>query len=362
MMMKASFVFLAIAMAASVSAAPAQDLPTVHPMNSTIAKRAAAFQAASDIDVAQILAAVKAATKDPLAQFLSDAEGGQKVTIFGDFMVNNPKAMSFIADMDVDCDGSATCGSSTDQSATAFGDLNAMKVPFYVIPETFLGKEDSGFVEPNSLGAIICGGKMFYAIMGDTNGSNPQVIGEGSILLAQTCFPNDNIGPDNGHDPLDVAYIVFGDKVPSGVGEETIDIQALKTLGDTTLRAFQESLSSGQSQTQCARSYTVRSGDLCDAISAAQHASTFQLANANQGVINADCSNLAVGMPLCLGDLGKDCSTVTVVKSGDECATIANKAGIPLATLLHNNPNVDADCSNIYPGEVLCTSGQLFNY
>jgi hypothetical protein len=89
--------------------------------------------------------------------------------------------------------------------------------------------------------------------------------------------------------------IVFGDKVPSGVGEETIDIQALKTLGDTTLRAFQKSLSSGQSQSQCARSYTVRSGDLCDGISAAQHSSTFQLANANQGVINADCSNLAAG-------------------------------------------------------------------
>jgi hypothetical protein len=43
-----------------------------------------------------------------------------------------------------------------------------MKVPFYVIPETFLGTKDSGFIKPNSLGAIICAGKMFYAIMGDT--------------------------------------------------------------------------------------------------------------------------------------------------------------------------------------------------
>jgi hypothetical protein len=78
-------------------------------MNSTIAKRAAAFQAASDINVTTILAAVKTATSDPLAQFLSDAEGGKKITIYGDFMVNNPKAMSFIGDMDVDCDGSAVC-------------------------------------------------------------------------------------------------------------------------------------------------------------------------------------------------------------------------------------------------------------
>ncbi|KAF5339501.1 hypothetical protein D9758_016370 [Tetrapyrgos nigripes] len=120
--------------------------------------------------------------------------------------------------------------------------------------------------------------------------------------------------------------------------------------------------SNAQSQAQCARNYTVHLGDFCDGISAAQHTSTFQLANANQGVINADCSNLAVGMPLCLGDLGKDCSTVTVVESGVGCATIADNAGIPLDTLLHNNPNVNADCTNIYPGEVLCTSGGLFNY
>ncbi|KAF5360166.1 hypothetical protein D9758_011383 [Tetrapyrgos nigripes] len=125
--------------------------------------------------------------------------------------------------------------------------------------------------------------------------------------------------------------------------------------------------SNAQSQAQCARNYTVHLGDFCDGISAAQHTSTFQLANANQGVINTDCSNLAVGMarapsPLCLGDLGKDCSTVTVVESGVGCATIVDNAGIALDTLLHNNPNVNADCTNIYPGEVLCTSGGLFNY
>ncbi|KAK7461894.1 hypothetical protein VKT23_008326 [Stygiomarasmius scandens] len=112
---------------------------------------------------------------------------------------------------------------------------------------------------------------------------------------------------------------------------------------------------------QCARNYTVAPGDFCDGISAAQHASTFQIANANP-VIDAACDNLQPGQIICLGLLGKDCSTTTVVESGSGCVTIAADAGIPLSTLLHNNPNVASDCSNIYPGEVLCTSGGLFNY
>ncbi|THU98237.1 hypothetical protein K435DRAFT_753198 [Dendrothele bispora CBS 962.96] len=207
------------------------------------------FQAASDIDAKGIYAAVKGATKEPLEEYQS----GQKdkmVTIYGDFMKHegDAKAMSFIADMDVDCDGSQSCSNNPDgQSQTSYGALNAEKVPFYVIPESFLGKKDGGFIKPNSLGAIICNGKMFYAIMGDTNGDDPQLIGEGSILLARTCFPEENLGGDKGHDKLDVAYLVFGDAVPSGVSEKTIDLQALKELGDRTLRAFQKALGLGSS-------------------------------------------------------------------------------------------------------------------
>ncbi|THU82796.1 hypothetical protein K435DRAFT_784490 [Dendrothele bispora CBS 962.96] len=112
---------------------------------------------------------------------------------------------------------------------------------------------------------------------------------------------------------------------------------------------------------QCARNYTVVSGDFCDEISAAQHSSTFQLANANPN-INADCTNLFAGEVICLGLLGRDCTTTTVIQPGDGCDTITAAAGIPLSTLLHNNPNVNADCTNIGIGEVLCTSGGLFNY
>ncbi|KAG6831631.1 hypothetical protein H0H92_008708 [Tricholoma furcatifolium] len=108
----------------------------------------------------------------------------------------------------------------------------------------------------------------------------------------------------------------------------------------------------------CDRTYTVASGDTCDAISAAQNVSTYQLALDNPE-IDANCDNLVVGETLCLGFQGADCTTVHVVVSGDGCATIADNANITLATLLANNPNVNAACSNIYPGEVLCTAATL---
>ncbi|KAI0049667.1 carbohydrate-binding module family 50 protein [Auriscalpium vulgare] len=113
-------------------------------------------------------------------------------------------------------------------------------------------------------------------------------------------------------------------------------------------------------QDNCARSYTVSSGDTCDAISAAQNVSTFQLATVNKAKIDAACDNLAIGEVLCLGITGQDCSTVHVVVSGDSCGVITDAAGIPLSTLLANNPNINSDCSNIYPGEVLCTSSTIF--
>lgn len=93
-------------------------------------------------------------------------------------------------------------------------------------------------------------------------------------------------------------------------------------------------------------------GDVCDSISAANNVSTFQLPHANPTGINADCSNLALGQPLCLGITGQDCTQTHVVISGEGCWQIATDAGTDLTTLLANNPNVNEACSNIYPGEV----------
>ncbi|KAG6811289.1 hypothetical protein H0H92_008156 [Tricholoma furcatifolium] len=105
-----------------------------------------------------------------------------------------------------------------------------------------------------------------------------------------------------------------------------------------------------QVRATCDRIYTVASGDTCDGISAAQNVSTYQLGLDNPE-IDAACDNLIVGETLCLGFQGADCTSVYVVASGDGCDTIATDANATLTTLLANNPNVNADCSNIYPGE-----------
>ncbi|KAI0066417.1 hypothetical protein BV25DRAFT_1835480 [Artomyces pyxidatus] len=112
----------------------------------------------------------------------------------------------------------------------------------------------------------------------------------------------------------------------------------------------------------CARTYTVISGDTCDIISAKENVSTFQLATVNSAIVDPACDNLAVGEVLCLGIVGQDCNITDVVQSGDSCGLITDATGIPLSTLLTNNPNINTDCSNIYPGEVLCTSSQVFAY
>ena len=57
--------------------------------------------------------------------------------------------------------------------------------------------------------------------------------------------------------------------------------------------------------------------------------------------------------PLCLGITGQDCQVTHVVVSGDNCQAIAQAAGTTYDIILANNPNVNSQCTNIYPGEVI---------
>jgi len=113
------------------------------------------------------------------------------------------------------------------------------------------------------------------------------------------------------------------------------------------------SLVSAQS---CSRSYTVKDGDYCDAISAANNASTYQLAVSNYQTINDGCTNLAVGQTLCLGTTQADCKQTYVVKDGDYCDLISGNFGTNSTILMANNPQIDDNCYNLYIGEVLCVA------
>ncbi|KAJ3787087.1 putative chitosanase [Lentinula aff. detonsa] len=194
------------------------------------------------IDVATILQSVKSATYNPVpgANYGTghDDNKAQIYKLDVDGSVGG-SVYAVEADMDVDCDGTDyQCeGNDDGQSETSYGALSAKRVPFYVLPQSFVDQQN---IKGNSLGAIICNNKMFYAIMGDTNGDSPEVIGEASWLLARTCFPDDDLNGAKGHDQSDVMYIVFGSLVPGGISEDspTIDVDSLKELGDKTMKAF----------------------------------------------------------------------------------------------------------------------------
>jgi len=107
----------------------------------------------------------------------------------------------------------------------------------------------------------------------------------------------------------------------------------------------------------CARSYTVQQGDICDSISAAKNVSTYQLAINNIQQIDSQCTNLVPGETLCLGYKdAEDCKTTYVVKADDDCEAISKSFGLNSTILTLNNPQIDNECGNLYIGEVLCTS------
>ncbi|KAG0696758.1 hypothetical protein DFH29DRAFT_949652 [Suillus ampliporus] len=110
----------------------------------------------------------------------------------------------------------------------------------------------------------------------------------------------------------------------------------------------------------CDRNITVQPGDTCNEISAAYNVSTYQLAEVNTGIIDPACDDLYVGEVLCLGITGQDCNVTHVMQTGDTCYSIAAAAGISINTLLTNNPNLNTICTNLYPGEVLCTASQIY--
>ncbi|PPQ89824.1 hypothetical protein CVT25_007525 [Psilocybe cyanescens] len=107
----------------------------------------------------------------------------------------------------------------------------------------------------------------------------------------------------------------------------------------------------------CTRSYTIQDGDYCDKISQAQNVSTYQLAVVNSDSVDTSCSNLQPGASLCLAqNAEEDCRTTYTVVLGDTCDSVAASNGLNSTILYLNNPQINEACSNIYTGEVLCTS------
>ncbi|KAH3201368.1 hypothetical protein KXV64_008612 [Aspergillus fumigatus] len=209
------------------------------------------FAAASTMPVAALQAAAAKATKVPsLATYpVSQDKGAAKSTIHTDWAsFSEGASISWVADMDVDCDGlnSGCQGNPDGQPQTNWGALSAYEVPFIVIPDKYLSA-NSGALPGNNIAAVICNGKMFYGILGDSNGDSPQVTGEASWLMARTCFPNEGLNGNNGHTGVDVTYIVFTGKnavLPSSALTKNYitNFTTLRSMGDKLVNALVSNL------------------------------------------------------------------------------------------------------------------------
>ncbi|KAF9884123.1 hypothetical protein FE257_002295 [Aspergillus nanangensis] len=205
---------------------------------------ASSFAAASTMPAEALRAAAARASKVPkLAQYpVAVDPSSKKSTIHSDWAsFNQGAALSWIADMDVDCDGvNHECEGNPDgQSKTNWGALDAFQVPYIVIPDKFLSANPA-MLTGNNIAAVICDGKILYGILGDTNGDTPQVTGEASWLMARTCFPNDGLNGIKGHNAADVTYILFtgpNSVLPhSAVDDKYItDFDMLRSMGDRLL-------------------------------------------------------------------------------------------------------------------------------
>jgi len=127
---------------------------------------------------------------------------------------------------------------------------------------------------------------------------------------------------------------------------------AKSTLAVASLALFLQ----GASAAECARKYTVKAGDYCDSISAANNVSTYQLGALNAGVINERCDNLVPGQEICLATTDVDCKDTVVVIPGHTCNAIWEESGADVDAFYKNNPQVAKECTNIYVDEVLCVS------
>jgi len=142
------------------------------------------------------------------------------------------KAVWWVANMDVDCDGTTKCPGNPDgqsQTAATFRGsfLDAAVVPYVVInQQSSFNFEDFGLKLLSPV-TVICNGKMFSAVIGDTNAVSQ--MGEGSIALAKACFPHDNITGNNAA-PNQVLYIAHSGQAMDSLSPSKISADASRLI------------------------------------------------------------------------------------------------------------------------------------
>lgn len=95
-------------------------------------------------------------------------------------------------------------GNQDGQPQTTYGNLSSFNVPYIVVPDSYVKDHK---IPGNAISVVICAGQMYYAVMGDTDGDTPEVIGEASWLVGQACFPKEGLNGGKGHGQVDVLCI-----------------------------------------------------------------------------------------------------------------------------------------------------------
>ncbi|BGP35457.1 hypothetical protein JCM10296v2_007295 [Rhodotorula toruloides] len=145
--------------------------------------------------------------------------------------------------MDVNCDGSNKQGPCSNdgsfQGQTAFQDksgkdIDAQSVPYVVIDQDKDFYPTKFGIEPLSVVAVVCGGKLTFGIWADTNAQGD--MGEVSVYLAQVCFGTGMNG-DAGYDNPDVLYVAFpGEKSETVPSKEGKDLKEIMTIGQALVQ------------------------------------------------------------------------------------------------------------------------------
>ncbi|KAF7378480.1 Glycoside hydrolase family 18 protein [Mycena sanguinolenta] len=149
-------------------------------------------------------------------------------------------------------------------------------------------------------------------------------------------------------------------------GDTCSGIEAATGVSDAQLRALNPSINSGCTNleigetlclkegggTTCTQTYTVKSGDTCSKIEAANGISDAQLHALNPS-INSGCTNLEIGETLCIKQ-GGGCTQTYTVKSGDTCSKIEGTTGVSDSQLHALNPSINSGCTSTFPFHLIC--------
>ncbi|MFJ4897833.1 glycoside hydrolase family 75 protein [Streptomyces sp. NPDC088727] len=188
------------------------------------------------VSAADLLAKVSSCSQISNGKYRTDEETSATVPVCG---ANG--AVFWKADMDIDCDGQVTtaCNEDTDpwfQDDTAFhtsGDkpLSAEKLPYVVVPSSSsIWNYGSAGIKGGGVVAVIYGGKVEYAVVGDTGPD--KIIGEASYATAKALGIDPD--PETGGAESGVTYILFkNSKVSPIEGHD-----AAVTAGDALAKEF----------------------------------------------------------------------------------------------------------------------------